>query len=143
MADHRLQRLAADATARGWAIAWQDDPHGTTLRVQPAISNPEHQDLLGFAVAVRLGGAALICWAWESLSGTSIEPWEDDRCEHPSASGDDLYPVVETLDDCCQVFDRGVQRYLAHMRRLGLEGYLGDDDHMSTWADIELLGGRR
>ena len=135
MADPRLEQIATEATSRGWEVEWCDTPSRVELLVVPTISNAEQQGSLGFGVGVREGGATLSCWVWEAWSGTLVEPWLC-RDEIPQSGDESLFSTVVTLEDCCRVFDRGALRYLAHMRRIVLEGLPTD---LSDWADLEPL----
>ena len=135
MADPRLEQIAADAASRGWRVYWADNPSRVELLVVPTVSNATQDGFLGFGVGVRDGGAALSCWAWEAWSDSLIEPWLC-RDEIPQSGDESLFPTVVTLEDCCRVFDRGVLRYLATMRRSVLQGPPTD---LADWADLEPL----
>lgn len=104
--DPRLERIAADAAARGWTIRWRDTPERVELVVEPRVSNPHQDSPLEFSVAAALGGKRLVFWASEDWSGSLIEPWinaEDD----PGIADESLFQTVENLEDCPS---RGGQR---------------------------------
>lgn len=136
MADARLQRIAADAAARGWDVEWHDSDHRTELLVVPIISGPLSGDL-GFGVAVALGGERLVLWAWEAYAGTLIAPWQRSD-EHPGIDAEEAFPTVTDLQSCCLVFDQAVRRYLAEMRRHVLTDWQPGTD-LTDWADVEPL----
>jgi len=138
-ADPRIKAIATEARERQWHVRWDDTPHGVQLLVHPIISDPEQY--FSFGVGVRLGGA-LECWVWEHNDNTMIEPWVEGDAEGPEF-GSELYPMVETLEDCLAVFDKGASRYLASMRRYCLEHLLNGKDELAEWADIEPLAGRK
>jgi hypothetical protein len=73
------------------------------------------------------------------LGGNLIVPWVED--DHEPEFGSELYPMVETLEDCLAVFDKGARRYLSFMRRHCLESLDGIEDQLAEWADIEPLAG--
>ena len=138
-ADSRIKAIAAEARERRWHVSWDDTHHGIQLLVLPTTSDPELY--FSFGVGVRIGGS-LECWVWEGMSDFLIVPWVEDGPQEPEF-GSELYPMVETLEDCLAVFDKGASRYLAFMRRHCLESLDGFEDQLAEWADIEPLAGGR
>ena len=140
-ADPRIRAIAAEARERGWGLDWADTPHGVELLVNPTIS-ADHP--FGFGVGVRLGGEALKCWAYEGHGGTLTEPRFERQEDEPPFGEDGSFPIVQALEDCCRVFDRGAARYLSEMRRFVLEepGWTDGSDPLVEWADIEPIAKR-
>jgi hypothetical protein len=153
MADPRLECFAADALARGWEIFWPENDDRTELLVIPTLSSrdpelpldPMHQRMFSFGFGVALGhprqDPPITFWAHQSWGGNSfICPWAEtehdqqrlDRC--PPGHELKLFPTVNNFDEGLALFDQGMARYMACMRRIVLQE-LGELDHLHVWAD--------
>lgn len=155
--DPRLQQMAADATARGWKIHWEETNYRTELLVlltvapadpeRPADSFFDRRAYglgLGVAMAPTHQERPIVCWVWHDHGAPDLlVPWAEIREEdkllwnYPPDRELEKFPVVRSLDEALALFDVAVARFVREMRQTLVE--MGTPERVDGWCDLRPL----